>query len=106
MKKKFNILNFQWHRFFMFLTWLMTTAGGIIIAIELGTWSEETNHASLGLATTLLCFIQPFMAFMRPHPGASKRALFNWLHWLVGNAAHICGSKYSTNFIYIKYILK
>ncbi|XP_008208684.1 putative ferric-chelate reductase 1 homolog isoform X1 [Nasonia vitripennis] len=82
---------FAWHRFFMFLTWSMTLAAFVIIFVELESWSSATYHASVGLATTILCFIQPFMAAMRPHPGAPKRALFNWAHWFVGNAAHICG---------------
>lgn len=81
---------FTWHRFFMVLTWSMTIAAFVIIFVELGTWSSETIHASVGLATTILCFIQPFMAAMRPHPGAPRRALFNWAHWFVGNVAKIC----------------
>ncbi|XP_020280985.1 putative ferric-chelate reductase 1 homolog isoform X2 [Pseudomyrmex gracilis] len=81
---------FAWHRFFMVLTWSMTIAAFVIIFVELGTWSTETFHASFGLATTILCFIQPFMAAMRPHPGAPRRALFNWAHWFVGNIAKIC----------------
>lgn len=28
---------------------------------------------------------------MRCHPGTPKRPIFNWLHWFVGNAAHILG---------------
>ncbi|XP_043793259.1 putative ferric-chelate reductase 1 homolog isoform X1 [Apis laboriosa] len=81
---------FAWHRFFMILTWSMTIAAFVIIFVELGEWSSETIHASLGLATTILVFIQPFMAAARPHPGAPRRSLFNWVHWFVGNAAHIC----------------
>ncbi|XP_015433243.1 PREDICTED: putative ferric-chelate reductase 1 homolog isoform X2 [Dufourea novaeangliae] len=82
---------FAWHRFFMILTWSMTIAAFVIIFVELGEWSSEIIHASLGLATTILAFIQPFMAAMRPHPGAPRRPLFNWAHWFVGNAAQICG---------------
>ncbi|XP_011637244.1 putative ferric-chelate reductase 1 homolog [Pogonomyrmex barbatus] len=81
---------FAWHRFFMVLTWSMTIAAFVIIFVELGRWSKATIHASVGLATTILCFIQPFMAAMRPHPGAPRRALFNWAHWFVGNVAKIC----------------
>ncbi|GAB1860968.1 Putative ferric-chelate reductase 1-like protein [Camponotus japonicus] len=81
---------FAWHRFFMVLTWSMTIAAFVIIFVELGTWSSATIHASIGLATTILCFIQPFMAAMRPHPGAPRRVLFNWAHWFVGNVAKIC----------------
>ncbi|XP_066596547.1 putative ferric-chelate reductase 1 homolog isoform X2 [Prorops nasuta] len=82
---------FAWHRFFMVLTWLMTISSFVIIFVELGDWSSQTIHASVGLATTILCFIQPFMAAMRPHPGAPRRSLFNWTHWFIGNAAQICG---------------
>ncbi|XP_012137396.1 putative ferric-chelate reductase 1 homolog isoform X2 [Megachile rotundata] len=82
---------FAWHRFFMILTWSMTIAAFVIIFVELGAWSSEVIHASLGLATTILAFVQPFMAAMRPHPGAPRRPLFNWAHWFVGNAAQICG---------------
>jgi len=83
----------------MVLTWSMTIAAFVIIFVELGTWSSQTIHASVGLATTILCFIQPFMAAMRPHPGAPRRALFNWAHWFVGNVAKICACKYPTKQI-------
>lgn len=80
----------------MLLTWLLTVAGSILIVAEVGGWvgGAATVHALLGAITTLLCFIQPFMALLRPHPGASKRPLFNWMHWFVGNAAHILASEY------------
>ncbi|XP_015126559.1 putative ferric-chelate reductase 1 homolog [Diachasma alloeum] len=81
---------FAWHRFFMILTWAMTIAGFVVIFVEIGTWSSATVHASLGVVTTALAFIQPFMAALRPHPGTPRRPLFNWAHWFVGNAAHIC----------------
>lgn len=84
----------KWHRFFMVLTWSMTIGAFVIIFVELGRWSSETIHASVGLATTILCFIQPFMAAMRPHPGAPRRILFNWVHWFVGNVAKICACKF------------
>lgn len=77
----------------MILTWTLTIAAFVIIFVELEDWSTETIHASFGLATTILCFVQPFMAALRPHPGTPKRTVFNWSHWFVGNAAQICGSK-------------
>lgn len=80
---------------FMCLTWILTVAGFVLIFVELKAWSTETNpHAYLGVATTILCFLQPIGAFFRPHPGASKRKFFNWIHWFVGNSAHILASKY------------
>lgn len=78
----------------MVLTWALTTVGFIVIFVELKAWSSESNpHAILGLITTILCFIQPIGAYFRPHPGTSKRPIFNWAHWFGGNAAHIIGSK-------------
>ncbi|XP_065088030.1 putative ferric-chelate reductase 1 homolog isoform X2 [Ochlerotatus camptorhynchus] len=81
---------FAWHRFLMVLTWVLTMAGFVIIFVEIGGWSQVDNpHAILGMVTTVLCFLQPIGAFFRPHPGTKRRPLFNWLHWLVGNLAHI-----------------
>jgi hypothetical protein len=84
------------HRMMMVITWLLTMAGFVLIFAELGwKWTaisiSENPHPLLGCVTTGLCFIQPIMALFRPHPGASKRALFNWLHWFVGNSAQIVG---------------
>ncbi|XP_053677551.1 putative ferric-chelate reductase 1 homolog [Anopheles nili] len=81
---------FAWHRFLMVLTWALTVAGVVVIFIEIGGWSQVRNpHAILGVVTTVLCFLQPLGAFFRPHPGSSKRPIFNWLHWLGGNLAHV-----------------
>lgn len=81
---------FAWHRFLMVLTWVLTMAGFVIIFVEIGGWSQVDNpHAILGVVTTVLCFLQPIGAFFRPHPGTKRRPLFNWLHWLGGNLAHI-----------------
>lgn len=81
---------FAWHTFLNSITCILTLIAIVVIFVELGTWSSETLHASLGLATTILCFIQPFIAAMRPEPGAPRRQLFNWTHWFIGNAAQIC----------------
>ncbi|XP_019562157.1 putative ferric-chelate reductase 1 homolog isoform X1 [Aedes albopictus] len=81
---------FAWHRFLMVLTWCLTVAGFVIIFVEIGGWSQVDNpHAILGVVTTVLCFLQPIGAYFRPHPGTKRRPLFNWLHWLGGNLAHI-----------------
>lgn len=84
----------------MVLTWSMTMAAFIIIWVEIGEWSSETIHASLGVVTTILTFIQPIMAALRPHPDTPRRQLFNWSHWLVGNAAHISAGTYTTIYNY------
>lgn len=82
---------FAWHRFFMLLTWTLTVVAFVLIFVEIGEWVSGNSqaHAVLGCITTLLCFIQPFMAAFRPHPNTRRRPLFNWAHWLVGNSAHI-----------------
>lgn len=83
---------FAWHRFLMVLTWVLTIAGFVVIFVEIGGWSQADNpHAILGTVTTVLCFLQPFGAYFRPHPGTKRRPLFNWVHWLAGNLAHIIG---------------
>ena len=63
-------------RMMMVITWLLNMAGFVLIFAELGwKWTaipiSENPHPLLGLVTTGLCFIQPFMALVRPHPGAS-----------------------------------
>lgn len=80
---------------FMVLTWCLSITASVLIVIELGDWSAEDNpHAILGTITTVICFLQPFGALFRPSPTSSKRPIFNWLHWLAGNAAHILASKF------------
>ncbi|XP_031639436.1 putative ferric-chelate reductase 1 homolog isoform X2 [Contarinia nasturtii] len=81
---------FAWHRMFMILTWGLTIAAFVLIFIELGAWSAEDNpHAILGTITTIICFLQPIGTLFRPAPTSNKRPIFNWLHWLGGNIAHI-----------------
>jgi hypothetical protein len=78
---------------FMVLTWALTITGFVLIFVELKAWSAEQNpHAILGTITTIICFFQPIGAYFRPHPGTSRRPIFNWLHWLGGNVAHIVAS--------------
>lgn len=80
----------------MFLTFVLTVAGVVLIYLEVGGFSTGPafNHAILGLATLILTIIQPLGAYFRPHPDSSQRPIFNWLHWFFGNAAHIVASTY------------
>ncbi|XP_028167929.1 putative ferric-chelate reductase 1 homolog [Ostrinia furnacalis] len=84
---------FAYHRILMVLTWLLTVVGFILILVEVGGFATtgDNPHAITGLVTVILCFIQPIGAYFRPHPGTKKRPIFNWLHWFLGNAAHILG---------------
>ncbi|KAJ8708618.1 hypothetical protein PYW08_010000 [Mythimna loreyi] len=84
---------FAYHRIFMVVTWVLTVVGFILILVEVGGYATtgDNPHAITGLVTVILCFIQPIGAYFRPHPGTSKRPIFNWAHWGAGNAAHILG---------------
>lgn len=84
---------FAYHRILMGGTWVLTIVGFILILVEVGGWQTTGSnpHAITGIITVVLCFIQPIGAYFRPHPGTNKRPIFNWLHWLVGNTAHILG---------------
>lgn len=50
---------------------------------------RKNPHPATGFATILCACIQPVMAYFRPHPDTSKRWVFNWLHWFVGNSAYV-----------------
>ena len=84
---------FRVHQLCMIMTWILTVSSVIIIFIEKGTdplkWSSIKNnaHSLIGLITSILCFIQPFMAFVRPDPDHDKRWVFNLGHFLAGTVA-------------------
>ncbi|XP_057375534.2 putative ferric-chelate reductase 1 homolog [Daphnia carinata] len=84
---------FVYHRGLMVLAWTLTVIGFIIIFIDVDGWVSESvsenPHPLIGCITTVLAFIQPFMALMRPLPNAPNRYIFNWAHMLVGYSAHI-----------------
>ncbi|XP_018024226.1 putative ferric-chelate reductase 1 homolog isoform X1 [Hyalella azteca] len=86
---------FHCHRFFMILTWVLTMSSlGLILWYKQGwtdTPADVNPHAYIGIVSIALCFIQPFMAALRCSPKDSRRPIFNWLHWGVGNAAQILG---------------
>lgn len=83
---------FAWHRIFMVLVWCLTITAFVLIFVEIKAWSSGAkNHAILGIITTALAFFQPIGAIFRPSPDSRKRPIFNWLHWFVGNSAHIFG---------------
>lgn len=79
----------------MFLAFVLTVAGVVLIYLEVGGISggPAQTHAILGIITVVLTVLQPFGAYFRPHPESSRRPIFNWLHWFIGNAAHIVASK-------------
>lgn len=81
---------FAVHRFCMVLTLLLTIAGSVLILIEIKGWSNTKNiHPIVGVITVALTFVQSFIGFLRPGPGSRSRPLFNWVHFGIGNLAHI-----------------
>lgn len=98
----------QFHRILMVLTWALTLVAVVLIFVELDGWTSvpiSTNpHSLIGMIVTVLAFIQPIMAYFRPHPGTPRRFIFNWAHWLVGNSAHILASPFLSFFSYRSFI--
>ncbi|XP_026062242.1 putative ferric-chelate reductase 1 isoform X2 [Carassius auratus] len=81
---------FQVHRMLMSLTVLLTAVGFVFPFVYRGKWSTRAGaHPYLGCTVVILTFCQPLMAAFRPAPNTSRRWIFNWLHWGVGNAAEI-----------------
>lgn len=85
-----KLLWFRIHQFCMSMTWILTIIAVIVIFIEKKTDPLQpsqilTNpHGLIGLISSILAFIQPFMAFFRPGPNSRKRSLFNYSHFTVG----------------------
>ena len=74
-------------------TWALSLASLILMWVDKGveplSWEnvQINGHAAVGMAAFVLAFIQPFMAFIRPHPNDSKRWIFNIAHQSVGLSA-------------------
>jgi len=85
---------FFWHRCLMILVWVLSIVGLALILVDIGglTPTYKSNpHAIMGFVTVGLAFLQPFLALLRCGPGHKNRWIFNWVHWLVGNAAQFLG---------------
>lgn len=92
------------HHAAMSLTWLLTISAVTIIWIELGEW-RTSPHSVLGIIATVLCFIQPFTAFVRPGPNDPARPIFNFMHGSVGKLAHfLAGNIMAHSFVLKSYI--
>ena len=77
----------------MVMTWTLTIVGFFCIFAHADWNLLEKPHHLVGIVSVVLCFIQPFMALLRPHPGDPNRPIFNWVHWGVGTAAHCLASE-------------
>lgn len=79
---------FLWHISCMLTTWILTISAFVIIFIEIGEW-RTSAHSILGTITTVLCFLMPIGAVLRPGPNATNRPLFNFLHQSFGNICYV-----------------
>ncbi|XP_058621268.1 putative ferric-chelate reductase 1 isoform X2 [Onychostoma macrolepis] len=81
---------FQLHRMLMALTVLLTLVGFVLPFMYRGGWSKRAGiHPYLGCAVMVLAVVQPVMALFRPAPDASRRYIFNWMHFGTGTAAQV-----------------
>jgi hypothetical protein len=80
----FATMTLRFHQFCMGLAVLLTlTAFAVILAAVKGEpfdpeALERNPHAAVGIVCIILAFIQPIMAFFRPHPGTDNRYLLGF----------------------------
>ncbi|GFS54683.1 putative ferric-chelate reductase 1 homolog [Nephila pilipes] len=82
---------FALHRSFMIAALIFVVIAFIVIFVHKDGWNYQSKnpHAVLGCIATALGLFQPIMAIFRPAADHPKRYIFNWLHFIVGNAAQI-----------------
>uniref|UniRef100_A0A673MT76 Putative ferric-chelate reductase 1 n=1 Tax=Sinocyclocheilus rhinocerous TaxID=307959 RepID=A0A673MT76_9TELE len=81
---------FQLHRMLMTITVLLTLVGFVLPFMYRGGWSKRAGiHPYLGCVVMALAVIQPVMALFRPAPDASRRYIFNWMHFGTGTVAQV-----------------
>lgn len=84
---------FRIHQPCMLATFVLTSIGFILVFVAVKRYSKLVSptdgHPPCGIIVMILCFINPIMAFFRPEPTAERRPIFNWLHFIVGELAHI-----------------
>uniref|UniRef100_A0A8C1I7X6 Ferric-chelate reductase 1b n=1 Tax=Cyprinus carpio TaxID=7962 RepID=A0A8C1I7X6_CYPCA len=107
----------KYHGAFMLIAWTSTVSAGVIMARYFKpNWPErnilgqkvwfqvgalDSNqycilypqragiHPYLGCVVMALAVIQPVMALFRPAPDASRRYIFNWMHFGTGTAVQV-----------------
>ncbi|KAH9524672.1 hypothetical protein Btru_027500 [Bulinus truncatus] len=98
---------FAMHRAFMVLAFLSGCAGFIIIFVEVQDYSEIKGefytraHPILGIITTALLVINPFMSLLRCGPDDPRRPYFNWAHRAAGTIAQILATITVTVGLYL-----
>lgn len=75
----------------MFISVVSACVSFAFIYQHVGGISElYSYHQILGGISLLFMSLQVISALFRCHPTSSKRGIFNWIHFLGGNIAHIC----------------
>lgn len=86
------------HRTFMMLVPIVTITGFIVILADQDwTWLDQSialnfAHSIIGIITLSFSVIQMLVAFIRPHPGAPKRKIFNYFHRSLGITTFLLAS--------------
>ncbi|KAK7009640.1 ferric-chelate reductase 1 [Biomphalaria glabrata] len=98
---------FAMHRAFMVLAFVCGCIGFILIFAEVKDYSEIQGefytkaHPILGIITTALLVINPFMSLLRCTPDNPNRVYFNWAHRAVGTIALILSTLAITVGLYL-----
>lgn len=80
---------FAVHRTFMILAVIFVSTACYLSFKFVGGWSGPRLHPILGITSVSLMLLQVISALLRCSPDSSSRWIFNWIHFLTGNTAHI-----------------
>lgn len=82
---------FQVHRICNYTTVILTVIGFIIALTMVEVDHFSFSHAQIGLVVTIFAFLQPFIAYVRPHKGEENRTVWEVVHISVGVTCMILG---------------
>nr|KAG5704098.1 hypothetical protein BaRGS_017602 [Batillaria attramentaria] len=97
---------FQVHRGAAVLAGLLTVSSVILIFVYIGGFTEleENEHAIVGLTVASMVVVQILAGMLRPDKGDDSRPIFNWVHRILGQCAHILSAAAMFLAFYIRYI--
>ncbi|XP_075679707.1 putative ferric-chelate reductase 1 homolog isoform X2 [Dermatophagoides pteronyssinus] len=80
---------FAIHRSSMLAALIFVCIGAICIFLHVDGFTIGF-HQILGMIAILCAVLNPIGAVFRPECESSKRWIFNWIHWLIGNIGYVC----------------
>lgn len=80
---------FAIHRTFMVAAVICVSVASYLSFKYVGGWSGPRLHPILGVTSISLMLLQVISALLRCSPDSPSRFIFNWVHFLSGNCAHI-----------------